>query len=206
MAWLGARRAAHLGMTIPLAPDILHGGLAYVVLPEPLSGHRWRVEWREIGTDPWHIAAEGLEGGVQAVDDTKTPAPQHLIEWWAVAAPYDPQQGSRARARQHDWIDERSRALGAAVGDHLKRDPSLVGRAREQLVRWETNAVANNDVRVLPVLREWQMLLDTLSLDHLIELLREDSTRAARLRQSSPFAGLLPDDERSAIFARYEAL
>ena len=117
-----------------------------------------------------------------------------------------PHRGPRARLRRHDWVDERSRALGAAVAAHLERDPSLVDLAREQITRWEANAVANRDTRVLPVLREWRALLDTLTLNELLELLREDSTRASRLRLSTPFAGLLPEDERLAILAHYEEL
>jgi hypothetical protein len=103
-------------------------------------------------------------------------------------------------------VEERSRALGAALGEHLRRDPALVNRAREQLHRWEANAWTNNDRRVLPALQEWRALLDSLTLDQLIDLLGEDSNRAARLRQSSPFAGLLPEAERQAIFDRFEAL
>lgn len=118
----------------------------------------------------------------------------------------DESQGPRARSRRHDWVEERSRALGAAVGEHLRLDPSLVNCAREQLDRWEANARTNNDRRVLPALQEWRALLDSFTLDQLIALLREDSTRAARLRQSSPFAGLLPEEERLAIFQRFEAL
>jgi hypothetical protein len=70
-------------MLIPLVPEILHGGTAQVVLPEPPLGHGWWVEWRVIGTGQWHLVAEGLDGGEHWVDDTKTPVPQHLIEWRA---------------------------------------------------------------------------------------------------------------------------
>jgi hypothetical protein len=103
-------------------------------------------------------------------------------------------------------MNERSRALAAAVAEHLRSDPSLVEVARSQLARWEVNAVAGSNAGALRALREWRTLFDTLSLDQLIELLCEDSIRAARLRQFSPFAGILPQDERLAIFARYEAL
>lgn len=36
--------------------------------------------------------------------------------------------------------------------------------------------------------------------------LTEDSPRARRLRQSSPFPGVLTPPERNAIFAHYESL
>lgn len=54
-------------------------------------------------------------------------------------------QGPRAHSRRHDRVEEQSRALGAAVGEHLRRDPSLVILAREQLNRWETNTQTSND-------------------------------------------------------------
>jgi hypothetical protein len=81
---------------IPLEPEILIGGIAQVDLPEPPADHRWRVEWRVAGADAatdgpdaWHAAASGLYAGLHGVDDTRTPLPQHRIEWRAVATPRD---------------------------------------------------------------------------------------------------------------------
>jgi hypothetical protein len=116
------------------------------------------------------------------------------------------QQGPRARARRHDWIDERSRALGAAVGERLRADPSLVAGALRRLDEWEARALAVGDGRILPVIREWRGFLQSSSLEGIIAFLGEDSERAARLRQSSPFAGVLPDEVRIAIFRRFETL
>jgi hypothetical protein len=72
--------------TLALTPEILHGGTAVVILPESPTGHAWRVEWRVVGTtDDWHVAAGGISSGEYAVSDTRTPEPQHRIEWQAVA-------------------------------------------------------------------------------------------------------------------------
>lgn len=52
------------------------------------------------------------------------------------------------------------------------------------------------------MLDEWRTILKTYSLEQVISLLQEDSTRAARLRQSSPFAGIgISEEERASIFA-----
>jgi hypothetical protein len=114
--------------------------------------------------------------------------------------------GPRARARHHDWVEERSRALHQAVGEHLLRDSSLVDFAGQQLDRWEASSLAEGNRRVLPAFRAWRDQLDTLSLEGLIAFLGEDSALATRLRQSSPFAGVLSEEERLAIFERFESI
>ncbi len=81
----GAISASGERMEIPLDPEILHGGVASVDLPEAPPAQCWRVDWRVIGTDLWHIAAWDLDGGEHLVPDTATPEPQHRIEWRAVA-------------------------------------------------------------------------------------------------------------------------
>ncbi len=64
---------------------------------------------------------------------------------------------------------------------------------------------SNFDYRSAAPLREWQRLLDTLPLPRLLQLLRSQAAAAARLRQSSPFAGILTAAERQAILSRYES-
>lgn len=76
-------------MLLPLDPVILHGGSAWIVLPEPPPGHLWRVEWRVTGADSWNTAAQSLSAGEHLVPDTDTPEPQHRIEWQAVAVTSD---------------------------------------------------------------------------------------------------------------------
>jgi len=116
-------------------------------------------------------------------------------------------QGPRARARRHDWIDQRSLAFGQAIGEKLRADPSVVADSRQRQAEWRADAVERGDHRIQPVLDEWYQLLHTLSVDALVELLSVDqSERATRLRQSWPFVGLLTEQERAAIMARFEAL
>ena len=98
----------------------------------------------------------------------------------------------------HEWIDERSLALHEAVAARLEERPELVAVARENLRRW----MAGNPSAAL---REWQQVLDKRSISELLTLLRSRSERAARLRQSSPFAGVLDAAQRRAIFDEYES-
>jgi hypothetical protein len=100
--------------------------------------------------------------------------------------------------RSHEWIDERSLALHEAVAAKLQAQPQLLEVARANLKRWLA-------VRPAPPLCEWQRLLDALPLPQLLQLLRSADEEAARLRQSSPFAGILTPAERQAILCRYES-
>jgi hypothetical protein len=109
-------------------------------------------------------------------------------------------KGPRARQRLHDWVDERGRALDAAVAEKLRANPGLISRALENLDRWERQRGPE------PAYVEWRQILRNSSSGEVISLLLDDSERADRLRQSSPFAGILSQDERLSIFRRYEAL
>jgi hypothetical protein len=100
--------------------------------------------------------------------------------------------------RSHQWIDERSLALHEAVAARLEAEPHLLEVARANLQRWLA-------ARPVAALREWQRLLDGLPLLQLLQLLRSPEDEAVRLRQSSPFAGILSPAERQAILARYES-
>lgn len=80
----------------------------------------------------------------------------------------------------------------------LEAQPQLVDVARANLERWaRTNpAVA---------LREWWRLLEETPLPALLAFLRSPGEEATRLRQSSPFAGVLTAEERQSILSDYES-
>lgn len=100
--------------------------------------------------------------------------------------------------RSHAWIDQRSLALHEAVAAKLEAQPELLEVARANLRRWlSTNPAA--------ALREWWQLLDVSPPSALLALLRSPGDEAARLRQSSPFAGLLTPEERRSILKEYES-
>ena len=100
--------------------------------------------------------------------------------------------------RAHEWIDRRSLALHEAVAAKLETQPQLLEVARANLQRWLTTNPA-------AALREWWQLLDATPLPELVALLRSPGDQATRLRQSSPFAGLLTPAERQSILDDYES-
>ena len=103
--------------------------------------------------------------------------------------------------RSHEWIDARSLALAEAVGERIRADPSLLDVARKNLLRWRR--------RMHPwphVLQEWEAILAEGSADEILAALVSDSEEGRRLRQSSPFAGILTPAERKEIFDRYEEI
>lgn len=101
--------------------------------------------------------------------------------------------------RSHEWIDQRSLALHEAVAAKLEADPALLDVARANLQRWLCATPR-------PAVIEWLQLLDVTPLPQLLRLLRSTGDHAARLRQSSPFAGLLTPEERQSILDRHGSL
>lgn len=99
--------------------------------------------------------------------------------------------------RSHQWLDQRSLALHEAVAAKIEASPELLDVARANLARWLS---ANPTTALL----EWQRALNELPLPQLVALLRSEGETAARLRQSSPFAGLLTPEERRSILHRHD--
>jgi hypothetical protein len=99
----------------------------------------------------------------------------------------------------HTRLDERSLALHQLVAAKVQAAPVLLDRARENLRRWqEASEIAS------PAHAEWAQVLASPTRD-VVALLVERSERATRLRQSSPFAGILSEEERRAVYESYSA-
>jgi hypothetical protein len=94
--------------------------------------------------------------------------------------------------RTHDWIDRRSLALHEAVAAKLERQPELLDVARRNLARWLAHYPS-------PALEEWRDVLRDRAPADIVRLLRSPDASATRMRQSSPFAGVLTPRERQAI-------
>lgn len=97
----------------------------------------------------------------------------------------------------HTLLDLRSLALHEQIAAKLRQDPRLIGHARSNLIRWRQQSGDE------PWMVEWMGILD-LSIDEVAEFLRDTGERATRLRQSSPFPGILTVQEREEIFARFK--
>ena len=93
------------------------------------------------------------------------------------------------------FLDEFSLRLHREIAKRLRRDASEVMQiARKNLSRW---LAAQPDVAAL---LEWKSLLENSSLENLIEIITENTDESQRLRSSSPFAGVLSEAEREAIW------
>ena len=97
----------------------------------------------------------------------------------------------------HTRLDERSLTLHRLIARKLMADPSLLDKARNNLRRWQE---ANDSPSL--AFAEWAQIL-TSPVDQVAQLLGERSERATRLRQSSPFCGILTEAERRAIYESY---
>ena len=100
-----------------------------------------------------------------------------------------------ARPVSHEMLDERARALGAAVATKLSHDPSLVERARTYIAHRLLQASPGERRE----LQEWDRILRTMSLPRLKRFLVDTGERATRLRQTLPFVGVLTPGEREAV-------
>ena len=101
--------------------------------------------------------------------------------------------------RTHPQLDARSLAMHRLVAEKIRRDPALLGRARETLGRWRQTVSVNT----LPYLDEWARILDQ-GLEACLEVATEESERATALRQSSPFTGILTHRERFAFLKSWQ--
>jgi hypothetical protein len=99
----------------------------------------------------------------------------------------------------HKLIDRINAAQDRHIAAKLRRDRAPLKVARENLLRW----MARDGRKVRTVFREWHCILTRLSRDEIADFLRSETPMARRLRQSSPFAGVLSDSERAAIRQRY---
>jgi hypothetical protein len=97
----------------------------------------------------------------------------------------------------HAHLDARSLAYHQAIAAKLLKQPDLVERAKANLVRWREQ---DNDGHWMT---EWAEIL-ALPIDDIARFLCDPSERATRLRQSSPFPGILTVQERVEIFAKFK--
>ncbi len=97
----------------------------------------------------------------------------------------------------HERIDLRSIALHAAIAQRLESNPERWQIVKENLERQLAEGGASR-----PYAIAWKELLD-LPWEKLRQLMVEDSEHMRAMRQASPFAGVLDNQERWAIFDQY---
>ena len=92
----------------------------------------------------------------------------------------------------HGKRERQSLELHRQVAERLCQDPGLIARARANLERWMER---HGDGPLQPAYQEWKELLDGHDVPEIIGLITEESERAARLRQNTPFVGILSPRE-----------
>ena len=106
------------------------------------------------------------------------------------------------RVSDHVRIEERSIALHRAVADRIRTNPRLMEKARNNLQKY-IDQVAQENRTVSKSLSEWQDILTNRSREAVLEFLVSTGESASRLRQFSPFAGILTPKERWKIYEAY---
>ena len=100
----------------------------------------------------------------------------------------------------HPEIDQVSLELGRRIAERRRRQPELIDFAHANLMRWSRqNASAPSLLRCYA---EWQQILSQ-PVDEICTLLCSESDNAQRLRQNSPFAGVLTPTEVWEVKARF---
>ena len=99
----------------------------------------------------------------------------------------------------HDRLDERSLALHGLIARKVLADPALLEAVRDTVRRW-----LEMDGSPRLALTEWERILSGPA-EQVAQLLTERSERANRLRQSSPFCGILSESERRVVYESYSA-
>ena len=107
----------------------------------------------------------------------------------------------RRQGVTHEFLDQRSLAMHREIAGMIRHEPELLGRAKETLSRWIRQAQPHPPGAFL----EWQLIMNANSLEEILAIIERDDEEAKRLRQSSPFCGILADERRLEILEAYEA-
>jgi hypothetical protein len=99
----------------------------------------------------------------------------------------------------HTAIDARSLEMDRLIAKRLRENPAVLDKARGVLANW----LASCDASVRPAFEEWRSILDG-PLSGVFAVLEGEDERSVRLRQSSPFCGILTPAERTAILLSHQ--
>lgn len=102
----------------------------------------------------------------------------------------------------HEVIDERSLEMDRVIARELRADPAKL----ELVVAWLQRFLDDPEYSIhsKDALAEWMDIIRQ-GLPRVLEALDDFSEEGRRMRQSSPFAVLMPQDERARILQKYEA-
>jgi len=101
---------------------------------------------------------------------------------------------------KHRVIEARSLAMHCVIAQRIAADAALLDVARRNLAAWRSR-YGNSPPRAL---EEWREILERPWPD-IAALITDPGESAARLRQSSPFAGVLTPAERKRLYEAFRA-
>ena len=119
---------------------------------------------------------------------------QSVMSWVPREAP------APANYSSHRLLEARSLAMHAVIAQKIDNDPKLLDVPLNNLERWR--ARWENDMPAW--YREWQKIMRRPWAE-IAAIITEPSAEGARLRQSSPFAGVLSAQERKRIYEAFRA-
>jgi hypothetical protein len=100
----------------------------------------------------------------------------------------------------HEAIDRENRERDARLAALIRRRPELVELAKSNLQSWIARWGKST-----PAWQEWSQLLRMLTPAQVAGFLESTTPAANRLRQSSPFLGLLAEADRALAPKRHAA-
>ena len=100
----------------------------------------------------------------------------------------------------HARIDQINLAMDRLIAGKIRANPHYVEIAKANLARWKAQAHGE----LAPAHQEWELALRFLTPTELADFLESETPKANRLRQSSPFAGVLTEAERLALLHFHE--
>lgn len=96
--------------------------------------------------------------------------------------------------------DFRSLEMHSLIADKITENPELIGIAKNNLSRWRAS-YGNKPIPYYIV--EWEIMLQN-PLTDIVKFLKATTGLAQQLRSSTPFVGILTQEERMAIFEKYK--
>jgi len=111
-------------------------------------------------------------------------------------------RGTSSSMNWHEVMDECALEMDRVIARELRADPAKLDLAVAWIQRFLDDADYSDQNK--DALAEWMEILRQ-GLPRVLEALADESDEGQRMRQSSPFAVLMPQDERLRILAKYEA-
>ena len=116
----------------------------------------------------------------------------------AVTAWAPRETGQQPTYSSHRLLEARSLAMHALIARKIELNPTLLAIAHRNIERWSAQRRDGSPAW----LEEWREVLKQ-PWQYVAALITEPSEHGARVRQSSPFAGVLTNEERWRIYETF---